>query len=143
MSEFDSRTPFIELTGRLASQRFEIKVNGRPAHLSGTSFFYLFQLAFYALLHPGSWVKKEQIEETDNVTRYIYRLRKELCAIDISLSRLIENNRNGCYRLNVKADECGMDLAVLFQHPDQRIKSGVMLLVSKTTSPSIAQTVNS
>ena len=112
----------IEISGRPVRGRYEIKVNGSSVFLSGTSFFYLFQLAWYAKIHPGDWLAKENIEDTGNQARYLYRLRNELAA-ELSVGGVsIQNNRRGCYRLDVNPADLVFNLTYLRTHPDVRVR---------------------
>ena len=120
--------PVLHLTGRMIKQRFEIVVNGASIALSGMSFFYLFQLAFQAVTNPPGWLRKEEIQNSGNEARYIYRMNQELGRNGIGEVLKIDNNRTGCYRLALSPTEISFDCRTLQLHPDIRIREKALKL---------------
>ena len=118
----------LHLTGRIIKQRFEILVNGKSVVLSGMGFFYLFQLAFQALVNPPGWIRKEEIQNSGNEARYIYRLNQELARNHVGDVLKIDNNRTGCYRLSLLPEEILIDCNALQSHPDIRIREKALKL---------------
>jgi hypothetical protein len=121
------RAPVLIITGRPLRRRFEVILCSMPIPLSGTSFYYLFQLATYALAHPGQWLSKRDIEDTENQARYIYRLRQELSR-NADGHTIVINNREGAYRLALDPLQIRFDVSGLLLHPDARVRKRVAQL---------------
>ncbi|MCP4583025.1 MAG: hypothetical protein GY839_15560, partial [candidate division Zixibacteria bacterium] len=73
-SELAFRPSLIELDGRYERERYLIKIDGVPIHLTGKSFKYLLRLAYSRLVADDGWVYKDDIENGFNQARYLYRL---------------------------------------------------------------------
>lgn len=125
MQSGHSEIPVLVLTGKNIGQRFEILVNERSIPLSGMCFFYLFQLAYEAKTNPPGWLKNEDIQNSGNECRYIYRLKRELARNGIDGTLPIENIRTGSYRLNLSPSGIAFDINSLQSHPDIRIREKV------------------
>ena len=115
------QAPALCVTGRPLGRRHEVILLGLSVALSGTSFYYLFQLAAHALTRPGQWLSRRDIEDTENQARYIYRLRQELSS-SADGRRLVINNRNGGYRLALDPRQIRFDASCLLLHPDARVR---------------------
>ncbi|MDP3024491.1 MAG: DEAD/DEAH box helicase [candidate division Zixibacteria bacterium] len=105
--------------GTLIKGRYTIFIDNRKIFLSHKSFKYLFKLAWAAFKKEGGWIHKLDLEEGENQGKYIYRLKKELSLAD---GKLIENNRIGCYRLNLKKEKIQVNKKVLENFEDYEIK---------------------
>jgi hypothetical protein len=67
------------------------------------------------------WVHKLDFEPGTSQAKYIYRLKKELG--NGSSKELIENNRLGFYRLNLRLENIQIDKTKLMQNPDTEIRN--------------------
>src|SRR3990170_7357091 len=107
------------LDGSLVKGKYAIVLDDRKILLSHKSFKYLFKLAWAIFKKEGGWIHKLDLEEGENQGKYIYRLKKELSLAD---GKLIENNRIGCYRLNLKKEKIQVNKKVLDNFEDYEIK---------------------
>ncbi|HEX9912720.1 MAG TPA: hypothetical protein VGB01_05665, partial [candidate division Zixibacteria bacterium] len=79
----------------------------------------LFKLAWAVFKKEDGWIHKLDLEEGDNQGKYIYRLKKELSPSEMTL---IENNRIGSYRLNLKKEKIQLNKEMLENFQDYDIK---------------------
>jgi helicase len=107
------------LDGRMIKGKYEIILNDERILLCLKSFKYLFKLAWAVFKKEGGWIHKLDLEEGENQGKYIYRLKKELSLTD---GKLIENNRIGCYRLNLKKEKIQLNRKLLENFEDYEIK---------------------
>ena len=107
------------LDGSLVKGKYAIILDDRKILLSHKSFKYLFKLAWAVFKKEGGWIHKLDLEEGENQGKYIYRLKKELSLSD---GKLIENNRIGCYRLNLKKEKIQVNKKVLENFEDYEIR---------------------
>ncbi|MDH4222192.1 MAG: helicase-related protein, partial [candidate division Zixibacteria bacterium] len=107
------------LDGSLIKGKYTVIINGRRILLSCKSFKYLFKLVWAIYNKEGGWIHKLDLEEGENQGKYIYRLKKELSD---SEKLLIENNRVGCYRLNLKKEQIQLNLKALENFQDFEIE---------------------
>ena len=107
------------LDGTLVKGKYTVFIDMKKIFLSHKSFKYLFKLAWAAFKKEGGWIHKLDLEEGENQGKYIYRLKKELSLSD---GKLIENNRIGCYRLNLKKEKIHLNKNVLDNFEDYEIK---------------------
>ena len=108
------------LDGSLVKGKYAIILDDRKILLSHKSFKYLFKLAWAVFKKEGGWIHKLDLEEGENQGKYIYRLKKELSLTD---GKLIENNRIGCYRLNLKKEKIQINKKVLETSEDYEIRT--------------------
>ncbi len=108
------------LDGSLIKGKYAIILDDRKILLSHKSFKYLFKLAWAVFKKEGGWIHKLDLEEGENQGKYIYRLKKELSLTD---GKLIENNRIGCYRLNLKKEKIQINKKVLETSEDYEIRA--------------------
>ncbi len=107
------------LDGSLLKGKYTVIIDGKRTLLSYKSFKYLFKLAWAVFKKEGGWIHKLDLEEGENQGKYIYRLKKELSG---SGELLIENNRVGCYRLNLKKEQIHLNLKTLENFQDFEIE---------------------
>ena len=113
----------IHVDGSPDKERYIVKFNGMPVPLTEKSFIYFTTLAFYLKnSNNGGWVYKEDIEPGFNQARYLYRMRNEIKDSLGNLTPSIENNRLGCYRLNVDPQIISFNEELLREHGNQDIK---------------------
>jgi len=108
------------LDGSLVKGKYTIILDDRKILLSHKSFKYLFKLAWAVFKKEVGWIHKLDLEEGENQGKYIYRLKKELSLSD---GKLIENNRIGCYRLNLKKEKIQINKKVLETSEDYEIRA--------------------
>lgn len=108
------------LDGSLVQGKYAIILDDRKILLSHKSFKYLFKLAWAVFKKEGGWIHKLDLEEGENQGKYIYRLKKELSLTD---GKLIENNRIGSYRLNLKKEKIQINKTVLDTSEDYEIRT--------------------
>lgn len=125
------------MSGMPIGKRFQIVVFGTSLALTGTSFYYLMQLACHAIGSPGEWLPTAKIDPTDNGVRYVYRLRHELCSYPEG-DTMIQHLRGHGYRLVIPAQFIRFDLARLRLHPDARVRQ---LALSAKTEEADAEAV--
>jgi helicase len=107
------------LDGSLVKGKYTVILNGRRLLISHKSFRYLFKLAWAVFKKEDGWLHKLDLEEGDNQGKYIYRLKRELPHSEKSL---IENNRVGSYRLNLKKDKIDLNKKMLENFQDYDIR---------------------
>jgi len=115
----DSTKSKLILDGSLVKGKYTVIINSRRLLLSHKSFRYLFKLAWAVFKKEDGWIHKLDLEEGDNQGKYIYRLKKELSPSETSL---IENNRIGSYRLNLKKEKIQLNKEMLENFQDYEIK---------------------
>ncbi len=118
-----SRAPKItlRLTATMIRDRYRVVFRDRPILLTAKSFKYLMKLAAQRSLDGRGWLDKEELEPGFNQARYLYNLRKELGGTSVHGRELIENDRQGKYRISLPADEIHFDLAALLLLEDFEI----------------------
>ncbi len=110
------------IDGTPVKDKFLVLVNGRKINLSAKSFKYLVKLAWATFKNEEGWIHKNDFEPGDNQTRYLHRLKKQILpSLDTGQS-FIENNRLGCYRLNVSKDKIRINPPAFLKNPDIEIK---------------------
>ncbi|MCJ7507463.1 MAG: DEAD/DEAH box helicase [candidate division Zixibacteria bacterium] len=110
----------LKLDGLPYRDNFLIYLDQKRIPLSAKSFKYLVKLVWGIFKREGGWVHKFEFEPGINQAKYIYRLRNELKQDKID--ELIENNRLGYYRLNVRPNEIEIDKSRLLQNADAEVK---------------------
>ncbi|MCJ7459343.1 MAG: DEAD/DEAH box helicase [candidate division Zixibacteria bacterium] len=115
----ESNKNVLFLDGTLIKGRYTVFIDNRKIFLSHKSFKYLFKLIWATFKKEGGWIHKLDLEEGENQGKYIYRLKKELSLSD---RKLIENNRIGCYRLNLIKEKVHLNKNVLDNFEDYEIK---------------------
>ena len=115
----DSTKSKLILDGSLVKGKYTVILNGRRLLLSHKSFRYLFKLVWAVFKKEDGWIHKLDLEDGDNQGKYIYRLKKELSPSEMAL---IENNRIGSYRLNLKKDKIQLNKEILENFQDYEIK---------------------
>jgi hypothetical protein len=115
----DSTKSKLILDGSLVKGKYTVILNGRRLLLSHKSFRYLFKLTWAVFKKEDGWIHKLDLEEGDNQGKYIYRLKKELSPSEMAL---IENNRIGSYRLNLKKEKIQLNKEILEKFQDYEIK---------------------
>ncbi|MCI0531359.1 MAG: hypothetical protein L0Y74_05370, partial [candidate division Zixibacteria bacterium] len=96
--------------GTPVKNRFCITLNQKPVSLPAKSFDYLLKLASSRHNSEDGWVHKEDLEPGFNQARYLHRLKRQLLPYLPSGFDLIENNRLGSYRLNLKKENIALNL---------------------------------
>jgi len=117
------------IDGTPVKDKFLVLVNGRKANLPAKSFKYLLKLAWAAFKNEGGWIHRNDLEPGENQTRYLHRLKKQIKPNLEPGQSFIENNRLGCYRMNVTKDKIRINPPPLMNNPDTEIKSTVEELV--------------
>jgi helicase len=107
------------LDGTLIKGKYAVLIDKKKLLLSHKSFKYLFKLACSVFKKEGGWIHKLDLEEGENQGKYIYRLKKELSLSD---GKLIENNRIGYYRLNLKKEKIQLNKKLLENFEDYEIR---------------------
>jgi helicase len=115
----DSTKSKLILDGSLVKGKYTVILNGRRLLLSHKSFRYLFKLVWAVFKKEDGWIHKLDLEDGDNQGKYIYRLKKELSPSEMAL---IENNRIGSYRLNLKKDKIDLNKKMLENFQDYDVK---------------------
>jgi len=126
--------PMLRLRGSLQGDRVPIRYADEEIDLTPKSFSYLFKLSAWRLLRPDGWVNKDEIEPGFNQAKNIYRVKQELKRFATGLEKLIENNKSGCYRINLQPEQiridydsmesfCDMELLNLSRCLQQRLAS--------------------
>ncbi|MCP4631887.1 MAG: DEAD/DEAH box helicase [candidate division Zixibacteria bacterium] len=81
--------------------RIRISINGYHGMLTYKSYLYLKRLADALVTNENEgWLHRLDLEDGDNQWSYLHRLRRELKSLIPDDVEVIENNRNGFYRLN-------------------------------------------
>ena len=124
------RPELIEIDGTFERERYLVRINGFPIHLTGKSFKYFTKLAWSRLNRDSGWMYKEDIETGFNQARYLYRMKKEIVSALNLAWAVIENNRLGYYRLNADPGASRVNLDNLRVHPDHEVSS----LAGQTTN---------
>ena len=136
---FSSLPEQIEIDGASEGDRYLVRINGLPVRLTGKSFKYLAKLAWSRLSHENGWIYKEDLEIGFNQARYLYRLKNEIAASYPSNWQVIENNRLGYYRLDLKPDRIKMNPDMLKQFPDCELQQIADNLHAMRPTPATAQ----
>ena|GEM_PF-3457104 len=110
------------IDGTPVKDKFLVLVNGRKINLPAKSFKYLVKLTWAAFKNEGGWIHKNDLEPGENQTRYLHRLKKQIKPNLDPGQSFVENNRLGCYRLNVPKDKIRINAPVLMKNPDIEIK---------------------
>jgi helicase len=108
------------LEGRSQRDRLTVKYFGRELPLTLKSFKYLAKLACARIRDNLGWLHKEDLEPGFNQARYIYNLKKEL-----GLGKdqaVLENNREGYYRLNIMPEDIVLNSENLRSIQDYELK---------------------
>jgi hypothetical protein len=112
----------VEIDGSYDSDRYLVRINGLPIKLTGKSFKYLTKLAWSRVTGDGGWVYKEDLEIGFNQARYLYRLKNEIAAGYPSDWQIVENNRLGYYRLDLRPDKIRINFDNLQNFPDYELQ---------------------
>ncbi|MCK4225181.1 MAG: DEAD/DEAH box helicase [candidate division Zixibacteria bacterium] len=110
------------IDGTPVKDKFLILANGRKITLPAKSFKYLVKLAWAHFKNEDGWIHKNDFEPGENQTRYLHRLKKQIMPNLVAGQSFIENNRLGCYRLNVSKDKIRINAPALLKNPDIEIK---------------------
>ncbi|MBD3168896.1 MAG: DEAD/DEAH box helicase [candidate division Zixibacteria bacterium] len=88
----------------------KVVINGIPAVITYKSYHYLKRLAT-ALLNGErhGWVHRLDLDDGDNQWSYLYRLRKEVKKVLPESGEIIENDRQGNYRLLAQPEGIEME----------------------------------
>ncbi len=113
----------LEIDGTYGNDRYLVKINGVPIHLTGKSFKYLTKLAWFRRMRPAGWAYKDDIEAGFNQPRYLYRMKGEIADVVRDLGPLTENNRLGYYRLLAEPEAITINVENLKSHPDFELRS--------------------
>jgi predicted thioesterase len=92
----------LRIEGKAVKNRFLVEVNGRKLLLTHKLHEYLLKLVRALHRKEGGWINKFDLERGDNQSRYLWRLKKALEPYFPEGSLIIDNNRMGGYRLNIK-----------------------------------------
>ncbi len=133
-SELALRPSVIELDGRYERERYLVKIDGLPIHLTGKSFKYLMRLVYSRLVAGDGWVYKDDIEIGFNQARYLYRLKQEMNRDGNISWSIFENNRLGYYRLDLDPSKIKVNLGNLLNHPDYEVREMAGELSPHTTN---------
>jgi hypothetical protein len=115
--------PSLTLDGTPVRDRFTVLINGKKLSLPAKSFKYLVKLAWAAFKNEDGWIHKTDFEPGENQTRYLHRLKKQILPNIEPGQYFIENNRLGCYRLEVSKGKIGINGPALMKNPDVEIKN--------------------
>ena len=122
-SELTFKPSLIELDGRYERERYLVRIDGVPVHLTGKSFKYLMRLAYSRLTGNDGWIYKDDIEIGFNQARYLYRLKQEMNRSGNFSWPIFENNRLGYYRLHIDPANIKLNMDNLRSHPDYELRS--------------------
>ncbi len=125
--------PNLTLDGTPVRDRFMVLIDGKKLSLPAKSFKYLVKLVWAAFKNDDGWIHKTDFEPGENQTRYLHRLKKQILPNMEPGQYFIENNRLGCYRLNIPKDKIGINAPALMKNPDIEIKKMAEELTSWTT----------
>jgi hypothetical protein len=120
--------------------RYAVKIDSLEIPLTAKSFKFFVIIAWHRVHSAGGWVHRETLEPGTNQSRYIYRMKNEIKAGAIcravnpktgdshmhsliNITDLIENDRQGNYRLNVEAAAIEFHAGNLGCHPDFAVSS--------------------
>jgi helicase len=92
----------LRIEGRAVKNRFLVEVDGRKLLLTHKLHEYLLKLIRALRKKEGGWINKFDLEGGDNQSRYLWRLKRALEPYFPKGSVIIDNNRMGGYRLNIK-----------------------------------------
>lgn len=92
----------LRIEGTAVKNRFLVQVNGRRLLLTHKLHEYLLKLVRALHKKEGGWINKFDLEGGDNQSRYLWRLKRALEPYFPEGSLIIDNNRMGGYRLNIK-----------------------------------------
>ncbi len=115
----------LSIEGTPVKDKFLVLINGRRTLLPAKSFKYLMKLTWAAFRKEDGWIHKNDFEPGENQTRYLHRLKKQVKPNLSPGQSLLENNRLGCYRLNISKDKIRINAPVLLKNPDIEIKKMV------------------
>jgi hypothetical protein len=91
----------LKIGSDMGKGRIRVSVNGNHGMLTYKSYLYLKRLADALVNNENEgWLHRLDLEDGDNQWSYLHRLRKELKGMVPEDVEVIENNRNGFYRLN-------------------------------------------
>ena len=124
-SELTFKPSLIELDGRYERERYLVRIDGVPVHLTGKSFKYLMRLAYSRLTGNDGWIYKDDIEIGFNQARYLYRLKQEMNRSGNFSWPIFENNRLGYYRLDLDPSKIRVNFDNLMDHPDFEVREMV------------------
>ena len=114
--------PVVEVIGEKVRDYYSIAIDGIVGVLRPRSFEYLAKLAWGFLRYEDHWIHKRDIEPGKNHPKYMYQLRQELrVQYGDVIKRLILNDGEGCYRLNVR--DVNIDYARLADYPDHSLRN--------------------
>ena len=114
---------FLVIEVKPVKNKYTVSVNNHNLALTCKSFKYLVKLAYALLTKPEGWLHKEQLESGFNQSRYLHRLKKQLLPYLPAGFNLIENNRLGCYRLNLDKEKVSINWENLEKVEDEEIRS--------------------
>ncbi len=88
---------FLQDSGR---GKYRVEINGKHALITFKSYQYLKRLAESLVKTKDGWIHRLDLEDGDNQWSYLHRLRKEIEDILSPSANIVENDRQGNYRLN-------------------------------------------
>lgn len=126
--------PLLKLRGLLKGERVRICFNEAEIDLTPKSFNYLYKLGAARFLKPEGWMSKEEIEPGFNQAKNIYRVKQELKRFATGLENMIENNKSGFYRLNLKPEQIKIDVESMEAYSDFELAELTKRLSNATVS---------
>jgi len=112
----------IEIDATPKKSKYLIKINEIPIFLTNKSFIYFTLLANARGKNEG-WIHKQDIELGDNQPRYLYRMKEEISKIIGKDWKVIENDKNGYYRLDINPNIISFNIPMLKKHYHYNIKN--------------------
>ena len=111
----------VDVDGSCIWDRYTVRVNGIDVPLTGKSFKYFARLAWSRKKEGKGWVWKEDLEPGWNQARYIYRMKGEIAEVIGSSWPVVENRRDGHYRLAAEPNIIKLNAENLRTYPDIEI----------------------
>lgn len=108
------------MDGTHKKERFVANINGQEVLMRPKPFIFLVKLAYHRKCGEG-WLHKDELEEGNRQSRYIYRMKQEI-EESLGTKPVIENVRGGYYRLNLNPKNITLNETNLQQHYDFSIR---------------------
>ncbi|MBD3232299.1 MAG: DEAD/DEAH box helicase [candidate division Zixibacteria bacterium] len=81
-----------------------VEINGKHILITFKSYQYLTRLAESLIKTEDGWIHRLDLEDGDNQWSYLHRLRKEIESVISPSASIIENDRQGNYKLNASPE---------------------------------------
>ena len=120
---------FLKIDGRRVAipkqpnaRRYRIEIDGKPFGLRWQTFRFLALLAIARISRDDGWIDGDILEHSYNsANKTAYRLRSDIKSVGWPCPLPVENDRAGCYRLNVPRDRVAVDLQQMSEFDDATV----------------------